>query len=53
MNTLQLRASHIPEAWVLPRFARVGAFFTALVEVFAEAHQMAVAAEKAPFVTER
>jgi hypothetical protein len=53
MNTLPLRASHIPEAWVLPRFARVGSFFSAVLDVIAEAHQMAVAAEKVPFVTER
>ena len=53
MNTLPLRASHIPEAWALPRFARVGSFFSAVLDVFAEAHAMAVAAEKAPFTTQR
>ena len=53
MNTLPLRASHIPEAWVLPRFARIGTFVSALIEIFAEAHAMAVAAEKTPFTTER
>jgi hypothetical protein len=49
MNTLRLN-SHIPEAWVLPR---VGNFFGALLDIFAEAHAMAVAAEKSPFITER
>jgi hypothetical protein len=53
MATLPLRASHIPEAWALPRFSRVGSFFSALLDVFAEANAMAIAAEKAPFVTER
>ena len=53
MATLPLRASHIPEAWALPRFARVGSFFSAVLDVFAEAHAMAVAIEKAPFITER
>jgi hypothetical protein len=56
MNTLRLRSSHIPEAWVLPRFprfARLGNFVGTLLDIFAEAHAMAVAAEKAPFMTER
>jgi hypothetical protein len=49
MNTLRL-SSHIPEAWVMPRF---GAFFGTLLDIFAEAHAMAVAAEKTRFMTER
>jgi hypothetical protein len=53
MNTLRLRSSHIPEAWALPRFARLGSFVGTLLDIFAEAHAMAVAAEKAPFITER
>jgi hypothetical protein len=53
MNTLRLRSSHIPETWALPRFARLGTFVSTLLDIFAEANAMAVAAEKAPFVTER
>ena len=53
MNTLPLRASHIPEAWALPRFSRIGTFVSAVVEIISEAHAMAVAAEKAPFITKR
>jgi hypothetical protein len=53
MNTLRLRSSHIPEAWALPRFVRLGSLVGALLDIFAEAHAMAVAAEKAPFITER
>jgi hypothetical protein len=53
MNTLRLRSSHIPEAWALPRFARLGSFVDTVLDIFAEAHAMAVAAEKAPFKTER
>ncbi len=53
MNTLPLRTSYVPEAWVLPSFSRIGGFVTAVLDVFAEAHAMAVAVEKLPFVTER
>ena len=53
MNTLRLRTSHIPEAWALPRLARFGSLVGTLFDIFAEAHAMAVAAEKAPFITER
>jgi hypothetical protein len=53
MNTLRLRSSHIPEAWALPRFSRLGTFVGALFDIFAEANAMAIAAEKAPFITER
>lgn len=53
MNTLPLAASHIPEAWVLPRFSRIRTFLGAVIDVFAEAHAMAVAAEKSPFLIER
>jgi hypothetical protein len=46
MNTLPLRSSHIPEAWVLPAFGRFGAFMSSLIDVFADAQSMAVAAQK-------
>ena len=35
MNTLRLRSSHIPEAWALPRFARLGTFVSTLLDIFA------------------
>jgi hypothetical protein len=53
MNTLPLRASHIPEAWVLPKFARLGALLSSVIDVFAEAHTLAEAARKRyPFASE-
>jgi hypothetical protein len=53
MNTLRLRASHLPEASFVPSFARVFSFITATFAVFAEAQDMARAANKRyPFFAE-
>lgn len=46
MATLPVRASHLPEAWLLPRFASIVSFMGAVIEVFAEAQDMARAAHK-------
>ena len=46
MSTLQVRASHLPEASVLPRFTSVLSFMSALIDVFAEADELARAAHK-------
>jgi hypothetical protein len=51
MSTLRIRASHLPEAWVLPRFTSVVSFMSAVIEVFADADELARAAHKRyPFV---
>jgi len=53
MNTLPLRVSHIPEAWVLPKFAHFGAFLSSVIDVFVDAQTMAAAARKRyPFACE-
>jgi hypothetical protein len=53
MATLRIRASHLPEAWVLPRFANVVSFFGTMIEVFAEADELARAAyRRYPLVEE-
>jgi hypothetical protein len=53
MATYRIRASHVPEAWVFPKFARIVAFLNAALDVFAEAQQMARDAHKRyPFVGE-
>ena len=46
MSTLRIRASHLPEASVLPRFASIVSFVGAVIEVFAEADELARAAHK-------
>jgi hypothetical protein len=51
MSTLRIRASHLPEASVLPRLASIVSFVGAVIEVFAEADELARAAHKRyPFV---
>ena len=51
MSILGFQATHVPEAWALPRFKRVAAFFDAVVEVFSDAQAMARAAQKRyPFI---
>ena len=53
MNTLRLRASHLPEASFVPSFGRVFSFLTAAFDVFAEAQEMARTANKRyPFFAE-
>lgn len=53
MATLPLRSSHLPEASIIPSFGRVFGFFTAALEVFADAQDMARAANKRyPFFAE-
>jgi hypothetical protein len=46
MSTLPIRASHLPEAWPLPRFASIVSFMGAVIDVFAEADELARAAHK-------
>jgi hypothetical protein len=46
MSTLQVRASHLPEASVLSRFTSALSFMSALIDVFAEADELARAAHK-------
>jgi hypothetical protein len=46
MAKLRIRASHVPEAWALPRFMHVVSFVEALLDVFTEARDMAHAAAK-------
>ena len=51
MSILGFQATHVPEAWALPRFTRVVAFFDAVIEVYSEAQTMARAAHKRyPFI---
>ena len=53
MATLHARASHLPEASVVPSFGRILGFISAAFEVFAEAQEMARAADKRyPFFAE-
>ncbi len=53
MATYRIRATHVPEAWAFPNFTRVVAFLNAALDVFAEAQQMARAAQRRyPFVGE-
>ena len=53
MATYRIRASHVPEAWVFPKFTRLVAFLNAAFVVFAEALAMARAAQRRyPFVGE-
>jgi hypothetical protein len=46
MSTLPIRASHIPEVWPLPSLSRVTSFLSSVLDVFAEAQEMASAAHK-------
>jgi hypothetical protein len=46
MSTLRIQASHLPEAWMLPRFTSVLSFMSAVIDVFAEADELARAAHK-------
>jgi hypothetical protein len=46
MATLRVRASHVPEAWALPRFTGLVTFIGTVFDVFAEAQAMARAAHK-------
>ena len=46
MATLRIKASHLPEASLLPRFTSVVSFIGVLFDVFAEAQAMARAAHK-------
>jgi hypothetical protein len=46
MSTLTLRAPYIPQVSVLPAVARVVAVIVAVLDVFAEAQDMASAAQK-------
>jgi hypothetical protein len=46
MSTYRIRASHVPEAWALPKFTRIVSFIGAAIEVFAEADALARAAYK-------
>jgi hypothetical protein len=55
MSTLRYQATHLPEAWPLPRFSRIvsalAATLSATIDVFAEAQDMARAAHKRyPFI---
>jgi hypothetical protein len=53
MSTLRMPASHLPEASVVPSFGRFFSFITAALDVFAEAQEMARAANKRhPFFAE-
>jgi hypothetical protein len=44
MSTLPLRALHIPRLRLMPSFTRVFAAFATVMDVFAEAQEMARAA---------
>jgi hypothetical protein len=46
MTTLRIRASHLPEALVLPRFADIVGFFGTVIDVFVEADKLARAMHK-------
>jgi hypothetical protein len=51
MSTLRIRASHIPEAWPQLGFTRVVQVLDAVIDIFAEAQEMARSAQKrCPFV---
>ena len=53
MATYRIRATHVPEAWVFPKLTRLVSFLNAALDVFAEAQQMARAAQRRyPFVGE-
>ena len=53
MATLRIKASHLPEASLLPRIASVVSFIGTVFDVFAEAQAMAHAAQKRyPFILE-
>jgi hypothetical protein len=49
MSTLRIRASHLPEASVLPRLTSVLSFVSAVFDVFAEADELSRAMLKRPF----
>jgi hypothetical protein len=46
MATHRNRASHVPEAWALPRFTRIVTFTGAVLDVFSEALRLTDEAEK-------
>ncbi len=53
MSTLHIRTTHVPQAWVFPSFGRLVSFIGGAFEVFAEAQDMARAANKRyPFFAE-
>lgn len=53
MSTLSIHTASLPHSSARPASTKFFSFFSALIEVFAEAHEMARAAQKRyPFVLE-
>jgi hypothetical protein len=53
MSMLTINTASLPQASARPAFTKFFAFFSALIEVFAEAQEMARSAQKRyPFVLE-
>jgi hypothetical protein len=49
MSTLRIRASHLPEARLLPRISSLVSFVGAIIDVFAEADELSRSMLKRPF----